>query len=173
MRLSKASMYAALALRHLIDIQSDGSQPVQARHVAEHLGIPTDSALKVLQSLSRGGLLQSTLGRRGGYRPAAGAAEATLLRIVELMDGPIVAEVPLDGDTPVANSLWQVCRDVRDRTAEQLASVRITDLAPASADQPGPDGTPQPTQAPTPDIQVVDSATTPPPPTGSHLALAG
>ncbi|MEM6333455.1 MAG: Rrf2 family transcriptional regulator [Planctomycetota bacterium] len=164
MRLSKASMYAALALRHLLDIQSQAAHPVQARQVAEHLGIPTDSALKVLQSLSRGGLLQSTLGRRGGYRPSAEAADATLRRIVELMDGPIVAEVPAETQNPITQALWNVCNDVRDRTVQQLDAVRVVDLATGQAAirqaQPGQDAKPE-------------ADATPADPATARLALAG
>lgn len=74
-----------------------GDGLVQARQVAEHLEIPTDSALKILQTLARNGLIQSQLGRSGGYQFHRRPEDITLLEIVEAIDGPISAQVPIHG----------------------------------------------------------------------------
>ena len=42
MKLSKTSALAALAMAYLA--QQNDSDPIQAGHIATHLGIPTDSA---------------------------------------------------------------------------------------------------------------------------------
>ena len=75
--------------------RQSGNGLIQAKQVAGHLGIPTDSALKILQALSRQGLIQSQLGRTGGYRLQRDPQEVTLLEIVESIDGPIQAQMPL------------------------------------------------------------------------------
>ena len=59
MKLSKSSAQAVLAMAFLAE-QPTGSV-IQARQVGGHLGIPTDSALKILQVLARHGLLASQL----------------------------------------------------------------------------------------------------------------
>lgn len=63
MKLSKTSALAALAVAHLASYPADAV--VQARQVAEYLNIPTDSALKILQTLTRRHVIDSRLGRGG------------------------------------------------------------------------------------------------------------
>lgn len=130
MKLSKTTTYAVLALDCLLARDDPAGPPMRAREVAESLGIPTDSALKVLQTLARGGLLKSTLGRRGGYRPNAGPEDVTLLQLVELMDGPVTAEVPMPDtpDTPLVSVLDRVCGRMRDRARAELESITLERL---------------------------------------------
>jgi Rrf2 family protein len=131
MRLSKTSALAALAIAYLADPQHHG--PIQARQVAEHLNIPTDSALKVLQSLSRSRLIASQLGRTGGYRLRKPVAGITLLEVVEAIDGPVSAEVALTSDlathTESLNLLQAVCQAAVQRVRYELEHFTIADLA--------------------------------------------
>lgn len=131
MKLTKTSVHAALAVTFLADCSSD--RPTQARQVGEFLGVPTDSALKVLQALVRQNLIRSQLGRSGGYRLHHDPRDISLLNIVEAIDGPIQAEVPghgLDQDATArpVNKLQEVC----DRSAQflrsQLSQVSVADL---------------------------------------------
>ena len=55
---SREKAQTALALAFLAEQESD--TVVQARQVAAHLGIPTDSALKILQTLARQELILTT-----------------------------------------------------------------------------------------------------------------
>ena len=87
MRLSKTTAQAALAMAYLAE--QEPGVVVQARHVASYLGIPTDSALKILQILARHELVMSQLGRSGGYRLHKPAEYVTLAQIHEAFDGPI------------------------------------------------------------------------------------
>jgi Rrf2 family protein len=56
-------------------------------HLADFHGVPTAYLAKALQALSRAGLVESTPGRRGGYRLARPAAEITLLDVVLAVEG--------------------------------------------------------------------------------------
>jgi Rrf2 family protein len=72
LRLSKKADYALMAMRHLA-IHSDAGS-ASAREIAEQYDIPVELLAKVLQRLTRKGLLSSHQGTRGGYvlrRPAA------------------------------------------------------------------------------------------------------
>ena len=93
MKLTKTSAHAVLAMAYL-SMQSDNGL-VQARQVADQLGIPTDSALKILQTLARQGLIQSQLGRAGGYQLHRSAHEVTLLEVVDRAHGVFPAECPV------------------------------------------------------------------------------
>jgi Rrf2 family protein len=138
MKLTKTSAQAAMAMAYLST--RPGNLPTQARHVAEHLNVPTDSALKVLQTLTRRDLLQSQLGRRGGYRLHRPAREVTLLQIIEAIDGPITVEVPVQSEPRdetgyVVDLLKQVCGRSTRFLRRELADLTVADLA-ADAESP-------------------------------------
>lgn len=133
MKLSKASAHAALALSFLASRTAKG--PTQARQVAQYLNIPTDSALKILHTLSRGGFVQSQLGRSGGYRLCRPPEAISLLDIVEAVDGQISARIPLyDRDRLGArvDLLESMCQQAAVGLRAELARYSIADLA----DQP-------------------------------------
>jgi Rrf2 family protein len=131
MKLSKTSAQAALAMAFLAEQDSD--TVVQARQVAAHLGIPTDSALKILQTLARQELILSQLGRSGGYRLHKPAASVTLAHIVEAIDGPISGAMRLDnrreGTAGSMELLQSVCEQVAVRLREELSRTTVADLA--------------------------------------------
>jgi len=134
MKLSKTSAQAALALAYLAERRDGG--PTQARQVAEHLKIPTDSALKVLQTLSRQGLLRSQLGRSGGYHISAAPETISLLQIVEAIDGPIRVDIPLeaaDDDLAIqVDVLRRVCEASDRQLRNELSRLTVAQLAAAS-----------------------------------------
>ena len=132
MKLTKTSTQAALALVYLSERRDEG--PTQARQVAEHLKVPTDSALKVLQALVRHDLLRSQLGRSGGYRLQRDPATVTLLQIIEAIDGPVRVELPAhvhgqDQWTGPAQVLGEVCQCVTSQTRQQLQRITVVQLA--------------------------------------------
>ncbi len=130
MKLSKTSAQAALAITYLATHKGDGM--IQARQVAKHLRIPTDSVLKILQALTQHGLIESRLGRSGGYRFNRLPDEVTLLQVIEAIDGPVIAEVPsLNAADNLAHRLEvlkSVCELVADQIRAQLQTTTIVDL---------------------------------------------
>lgn len=141
MRLSKASAQAAIALTFLAE--QPAGDPVQAREIARHLNIPTDSALKILQTLARGEIIASTLGRSGGYRILKPIEDVTLLNIVEVIDGPVSGQMRLDkapeGFAGSITRMNEICRDAAANTRDQLARVTIAELVRCNrAKQPQP-----------------------------------
>ena len=130
MKLSKTSAQAALAITYLATQKGEGM--IQARQVAKHLCIPTDSVLKILQALTQHGLIESRLGRSGGYRFNQLPDEVSLLQIVEAIDGPVMAEVPsLNSADNLAHRLGvlkSVCELVADQMRGQLQNTTIVDL---------------------------------------------
>jgi Rrf2 family protein len=130
MKLSKTSAQAALALSFLSTCKLQ--EFVQARHVAEHLGIPTDSMLKILQALARNNLIQSQLGRNGGYRLSRAMEQVTLLQVVEVIDGPLSGRMPLHQVPEQAADSFIALQECCSRTADvlraELARITIADL---------------------------------------------
>jgi Rrf2 family protein len=56
--------------------------------LAEFHGVPGPYLAKHLQALTRGGVLESVPGPRGGYRLAQPPADISVLAVVEAIDGP-------------------------------------------------------------------------------------
>ena len=59
-----------------------------AGRLAEFHDVPAAYLAKQLQALSRAGIVESTPGRRGGYRLARPAGEITMLDVVLAVEGP-------------------------------------------------------------------------------------
>ncbi len=131
MKLSKTATLAALAVAYLSTRRNDGH--IQARHVADYLHIPTDSALKVLQALARRGVINSHLGRSGGYYLENEPHNVTLLQIVEAVEGPIEPELPVQSDgnglSQPIDQLRKACNRVAHSMRLELERTTVSELA--------------------------------------------
>ena len=90
MILSRTSQYAIQSLIY-IAVQPVGV-PVLNRVVAAYLGVPPPYLAKVMQTLVRGGLLQSFRGRLGGFCLREDCAKTNLMQIVTLVEGAGLTE---------------------------------------------------------------------------------
>lgn len=115
-------------------------QFIQARQVGVHLGVPTDSALKVLQALARHGLIQSQLGRSGGYRLSRPADLITIAQVVEAVRGPIQGRAHLSTSDNKLTREIDILQGLCDKAAITLRAefdrLTVADLrrtAPVSA----------------------------------------
>src|SRR2546421_13080502 len=88
LKLTKKADYGLIALRHLAVNSSDCSSSAKA--IAECYGIPAPLLAKILQKLTKIGLLQSLPGSSGGYRLAREASKITALEVIRAIDGPII-----------------------------------------------------------------------------------
>lgn len=89
-RLSRRSDYGLVALKALRGLGADDA--LSARELALRHGLPADLTPKVLARLAQAGLVESILGKSGGYR---------LARLPELISVAEVVRV-LDGDATLA-----------------------------------------------------------------------
>ena len=86
LRLSKMADYGTVVMTAMI------SEPERSRSAAEiaaaiHVPVPTVS--KILKILTRGGLLMSLRGAKGGYLLVRPPSQISLVDIIDAMDGPI------------------------------------------------------------------------------------
>lgn len=121
---SRSAEYAIRSFVYLARIP-DG-QFAMARHIAEQEQIPAHFLAKILQELTRKGLLRSNKGPSGGFSLRIPASQITLLHLVEALDGPALAE-SLD-QAPAALDSW---RDLHSRIMECLGRNTIADVAKA------------------------------------------
>jgi Rrf2 family protein len=85
MLISRTSQYAIQALIY-IALKGKGS-PILSREVAEQLGVPSAYLAKIMQVLSKGGLLDSFRGRLGGFSLRESPEKVDLMRIMLVTEG--------------------------------------------------------------------------------------
>lgn len=118
------------AVRALVDLAKHPDDRVE--DIARRTGIPAPHLAKVIQSLARAGLVETTRGRGGGVRLLLDPAEIHLRRVVEAMQGPLRfircprrgKGCPLNPDCPI----FQVWNEIENRFGAELERVRIVDL---------------------------------------------
>lgn len=91
MQLTRASDYAVRVMLHLAS-QPEGTV-VSKTVLAKAAEAPESFLSKILQTLARGGLIQARRGVVGGFFLLPRGAKASLLDIVESIDGPIALNV--------------------------------------------------------------------------------
>jgi len=92
LRFSKKVEYAIIAMLEMVK-QNSAGELVTAKSLANQYQIPHEILGKVLQLLTKQGLLTSVQGVKGGYTLAVSPDRINLWRVVEAVDGP-VAVVP-------------------------------------------------------------------------------
>lgn len=84
---SKSCQYAIRAVLYIADKGKDG-QCVGVKEIAETLEVPGPFLAKLLQQLSRNHLIGSTKGPHGGFCMSQTHLQASLIRVIECIDGP-------------------------------------------------------------------------------------
>ncbi len=96
-RLSKRVEYGLIAVRHMAS--NPPGTVFTAKELAEKLDMPYDLLAKVLQRLTRGGIVRSLQGLRGGYALARRPDEINLSSVIRTIEDerPMIAECFADG----------------------------------------------------------------------------
>ncbi len=134
MQITRRADYAA---RTMLDVASLESGSVALTHeVAARQGIPAPFLAKIVQALTRAGLLRSHRGSGGGIALAKPADQITLLQVVEAVDGPIAVnscvlwpdECSMAEDCPL-REIW--C-EARSLLVTRLRGTRLSELSARS-----------------------------------------
>ncbi|MEO1997819.1 MAG: Rrf2 family transcriptional regulator [Planctomycetaceae bacterium] len=131
MKLGAASVDAVLALVYLAKHRMEGI--VQGRIIADVLGIPVESLLKILQQLVRAEIVGSKRGRRGGFYLQRSAGEISLLSILRVTEGRMSGNNKFPPHTvefaeQALSNLSSTCRNASAESAKVLESTSIRDL---------------------------------------------
>jgi Rrf2 family protein len=132
--LSQKTRYAIRAMQHLADRYGEG--PVQLAEIAQAQNVPANFLTTILSELGRFGIVDSQRGKDGGYWLALPPVDITYGDLIRVMRGSL-ALVPCasrfahekckncveEGDCRTRALMLQV----RDRTAELLDSIRLSD----------------------------------------------
>jgi Rrf2 family protein len=87
LKLTKKADYALMAMKHLAEHAAEG--PSSAKDLADTYGIPPEALAKILQRLSKAGLLRSQHGTNGGYTLSRPAHTISALEVIRVIDGPL------------------------------------------------------------------------------------
>ena len=93
----KVSEAASIALHSITLLASDPDRMRPTREIARRINASEAHLSKVLQQLSRAGLVGAVRGPRGGFRLLKNCDEICLLEIFEAIEGPLMVEPCLIG----------------------------------------------------------------------------
>ncbi|MDD5555722.1 MAG: Rrf2 family transcriptional regulator [bacterium] len=133
-RLIRVSEGASMALHAMALLAAAPGSRRSTRGLAKELGVSGAHLSKVLQRLSREGLVAAVRGRSGGFSLARPAGEITLISIYEAIDGAVAGSRCLFA-RPVCGGgrciLGDVLKEADDRLRAYLARTRLAALAKA------------------------------------------
>ena len=86
LRISRLTDYGTVVLAHLAD--NEGRR-ISAADVAAETGLAVPTVSKLLKSLARAGLVESTRGSHGGYLLARPAPSISAAEIIDALEGPL------------------------------------------------------------------------------------
>ena len=140
LKLTKKADYGLIALRHLASISSataSKSATASTKDIADAYHLPVPLLAKVLQQLTRAGILQSAAGTNGGYKLARDARRITALEVVRAIDGPVILTHCFTEhgtcDQSENCTVREPLRRVHEAILELLDRFTITDLAESPA----------------------------------------
>ena len=135
---SRACEHAIRAVL-FVATQTDGA-PVGVPVIARELGLPATTLAKVVQILTRRGILSSQKGPGGGVKLGRPATEITVLEIVHLIDGKDLARTCILGlpgcsEEGVHCPLHDRWSQLREQIVTMLATPSVAQLAERLKDE--------------------------------------
>ncbi len=131
LRLTKKADYGLMALKYLAE--HPDSVSVSAKDIADTYGIPPQLLAKVLQRLTKVGLLRSHAGMNGGYELSRGAQTISAFEVIHAIDGPLFITSCTKGskscDLEPSCTIKEPLARVNDSIAGVLKSISIHDMA--------------------------------------------
>jgi Rrf2 family transcriptional regulator, iron-sulfur cluster assembly transcription factor len=130
MKITQAGEYGLLALIYL------ARQPVERLIMADEISkaerVPKTFLSKILQNLSKAGIIRSKQGVNGGFALAKKPGEITVLQAIEAIEGKIalqrcLEETP-DCDKMDACTLCAVLTEAQNRVTEVFSQMTLADM---------------------------------------------
>ncbi|HUR36276.1 MAG TPA: Rrf2 family transcriptional regulator [Terriglobales bacterium] len=131
LKLTKKADYGLIALKHLAESGTSSS----AKDIGDEYGLPQEALAKILQRLTKSGLLVSQHGTNGGYSLARPAGKISALEVIKAIDGPlfITACSSHNGECDQSSkcNVKEPLRKVNHGIRELLAKISIADMMEA------------------------------------------
>lgn len=144
LRLTKKADYGLMALKYLAEQAlltglTGAASAQSAKDIAEAYHIPPQLLAKILQTLTRQGLLFSHAGTRGGYALARSASQISAFEVIRAIDGPlfITSCITIHGTCDLAGhcTIKEPLRKVNDSIKDLLSGILIADLVEAPTER--------------------------------------
>jgi len=140
LKLTKKADYGLIAMRHLA--QHAGRHACSAKDLAAIYGMPQEALAKILQRLTKAGLLVSQYGMNGGYTLARDPRNITAFQVIRAIDGPLFmtsCSAPVRGcgqssRCTVREPLRKVRRSIEE-VLDRLTIWEMTEAEPEPAPQ--------------------------------------
>ncbi len=129
MKFSKATNYALHTLVHLAAVSKGKAMSVKP--LAESQGLSQAYLSKILATLVKGNLIESSPGVDGGYKLRKGANEITFLHVIELIEGKrTMFQCDINHHTESSDCLIQQVMDDAEHTLKHFLTTKtIQDIA--------------------------------------------
>jgi Rrf2 family protein len=134
MKLSRTVTYGVEATLLLANAKAQA--PVPCSRLAAEGRMPERFLLQILRHLVNHGILLSTRGVDGGYSLKRSPQEISLLDVIEAIEGPITAVLPVraGGAQPQYEARLRVCMEqVAANMRRQLQAIKLSDLLSSSS----------------------------------------
>ena len=140
MQLTRAADYAVRVMIHLAGLPPGAR--ASRTDLATEAGCPEQFLSKVLQNLTRAGLVISHRGNTGGFELPDAHRDASILQVVEAVEGPVRLNVCLTSDSGCIRRGWcpahPVWADAQEAMVVVLRRATIDRLAAKAAANPKP-----------------------------------
>lgn len=118
---------ADYAVRCILLLSREAGRVISANEISKSMSIPKNFLAKILQRLSKKGILKSTQGIAGGFELAKPPEEISLLEVIEAIQGPSAINVcAIDNkncslsSTCVVHPIWvKLRRDIEEKLREE------------------------------------------------------
>ena len=125
MQLTRAADYAVRVMVHLAGLPPETRS--SRTELAAAAGCPEQFLSKVLQSLSRAGLVVSHRGNTGGFELSTARRNPSVLDVVEAIEGPVRLNLCLTSDHACERQGWCPAHDVWAEA--QIAMIQVLQRA--------------------------------------------
>lgn len=121
MQLTRAADYAVRVMVHLAGAPC--GERLSLPELARAADAPESFLSKVLQALTRAGLITSRRGQAGGFAISWQGIRATMREVIEVVDGPIRLNLCLIGGRACARKTWCPAHPVWARAQQAMMEV--------------------------------------------------
>lgn len=131
LKLTKKADYGLIALKHLAVSGRAGT--ASAKEIADAYGMPLPLLAKILQKLTKTGLLVSVPGSSGGYKLAKRPEKISALEVIHAIDGPIILTTCFTAhgrcDQSDKCTVREPLRKVHEAIIDLLSKITISEMA--------------------------------------------
>ena len=131
MQLTRAADYAVRVMVHLATLPAE--KRAFLPDLSEATSAPESFLSKVMQALSRAGLVTSKRGKAGGFAILQRGREATMREVIEAIDGPICLNLCLNRGKDCERKSWCPAHPVWARAQRAMIDVLMSVTVAAMA----------------------------------------